>query len=94
MQGYGRTESEAFGRLHESSAYELYSDTELIFYAGPNDAQICFGDSGGPLYAITQGGELILISLASKTSDSECKDGWGVGPNLMNHLEWIEENTF
>lgn len=93
MQGYGRTNTEPFGQLNEAAAYEVYGPTDdLIYYEGPDNAQFCFGDSGGPLYAITEDGELILISLHSKLWDSDCQDGFGVGPNLQNHAEWLEDN--
>ena len=95
MQGYGYTDAEEkdFGKLHEAAAYELETTAELIYYRGPDGAQTCYGDSGGPVYAITEEGELILISLAAKLGDENCQDGYGVGPNLQNHAEWIAENT-
>lgn len=53
------------------------------------DRGSCGGDSGGPAFARTADGELILAGVNSRGTRTDTCIGVGVYVNLASHLEWI-----
>jgi hypothetical protein len=71
-QGWGRWEGTELD-LRETE-YDIDDLTEKLVITDnePGEGRICFGDSGGPLYALMDNGELWLVGLARTTGSMDC----------------------
>lgn len=89
-QGLGRWEGNALS-LREGK-YVITSETDkyLHSYKAP-ETKICFGDSGGPLYA-QAGDRYLLAGITTTTMSSDCLTG-GTHVNVAHYLPWIEANV-
>ena len=93
-QGFGRDENGDFWALKEREVYETHHNNEFIF----TTEGICFGDSGGSLYAETPEG-LRVVGVASFVRTADCRDrrrvprkGTAGFVNVINYAPWITEN--
>lgn len=94
-QGYGKTEKDVWGKLHEAWVEEVGHSVHFIEVStGP-----CFGDSGSPLVAFNdEGAYLIGISsfvhsLGCRGSDyPNMRRGSASYINLFNYYEWVRRN--
>jgi hypothetical protein len=57
---------------------------------GEHSGRICFGDSGGPLYADV-GGVSYLAGITTTTMSSDCEVG-GSHVRVSTHMDWILDN--
>ncbi len=88
-QGLGRWESSGLS-LRETK-YTITSEIgRLINSRNTEDGKICFGDSGGPLYADVAG-ETQLAGITSTTMSSDCKTG-GSHVAVDKFLDWLAAN--
>jgi len=91
-QGFGRHEES--GRDLRETKYVItrVTDKYLISRAadlpeGEESGRICFGDSGGPLYADV-GGVMYLAGVTTTTMSSDCEAG-GTHVRLKPFIPWI-----
>jgi hypothetical protein len=74
---------------------EQMSEQQIVTGQGSNRSGVCFGDSGGPLYAQVDG-VLLAAGVASLVrNDGEaglCRSG-GVYTSLPEHADWIYEKA-
>ena len=74
-QGYGRDGAGVGGTLREST-YKITQETDKGLKSVLTDAgKICFGDSGGPLYADVGPGTLYLAGITTTTMSQDCLRG-------------------
>lgn len=68
-------------------------DLELMICAGKAGVDSCFGDSGGPLFAVTPSGEYVLVGVVSKGTG--CADGRfpGIYTRVSVLNDWIVSQT-
>ena len=90
-QGFGKSEFNEPATLREAS-YSVVKESAMTLQT----TQIkwgghCFGDSGGPLYAVVNG-ELQIAGVTSTTYSQDCLVG-GDHVNLRFYKPWIEGNT-
>ena len=90
-QGLGKSEFNEPPTLRESSYSVVKEDAMVLHTKQINWGGICFGDSGGPLYAVVNG-ELQLAGVTSTTYSQDCLVG-GDHVNLRFYKPWIEGNT-
>lgn len=66
-----------------------------VIMIGTQGAAICFGDSGGPLFARNDAGVETVVGVHSFSNDSECSGGGDmqVAPMASLIQEWIDVNT-
>jgi hypothetical protein len=89
-QGLGRWEGSGLS-LRETK-YSITSEVgNIINSRNTEDGRICFGDSGGPLYADVAG-EIQLAGITSTTMSSDCLAG-GSHVAVDKFREWIATNT-
>jgi hypothetical protein len=89
-QGWGKSETPAID-LNES-AYRVVKENQKTLYTKQlNPGGICFGDSGGPLYAIVDGSPQ-LAGVTSTTYSNDCMVG-GDHVRLSYYIPWLEEHV-
>jgi hypothetical protein len=94
LSGYGMTDVQdenAYGVLF-SGASSFVERVDIEFQAGDGqDADTCYGDSGGPVY-VELDGVRHAIGVTSRGVGFECGDG-GIYGLINAHLPWIDEVT-
>jgi hypothetical protein len=89
-QGWGQSETPAID-LNESG-YRVVKENQKTLYTKQIDpGGICFGDSGGPLYAMV-GDETQIAGVTSTTYSNDCLVG-GDHVRLSYYIPWLEENV-
>ena len=89
--GYGETyDANRSGRYFAVVQLTRVTDTEVIV-DGRGRQGICFGDSGGPVMTLNEGGEPVVLGVES-WGDPSC---WGVDhlTRLDQIADWIDERT-
>lgn len=89
--GYGETyDASRSGRYFAVVQLTRVTDTEIIV-DGRGRQGICFGDSGGPVMTLNEGGEPVVLGVES-WGDPSC---WGVDhlTRLDRIADWIDERT-
>lgn len=82
----------------ESALYGCRPGIELVAGQRGLIRDTCLGDSGGPLYLLSENGEYMLLGVTSRgvrrmqRGDPECGDG-GVYIRLDQFIDWIEAET-
>jgi secreted trypsin-like serine protease len=89
-QGWGKSETSAVD-LNESDYRVVKENIKTLYTKQLNTGGICFGDSGGPLYAMV-GGETQIAGVTSTTYSNDCLIG-GDHVRLSYYVPWLEENT-
>lgn len=101
-QGYGKDGLGNSGRLLEVGQFGVVRENEWTIHTRGGDASqaVCFGDSGGPLYAYVDGvDELVLAGITSTTwGGNDCIVEDESRPasthiKVKAHETWIRENT-
>jgi secreted trypsin-like serine protease len=89
-QGYGKWEQPELD-LRETK-YVITQETQKLLnsMAAPDSGKVCFGDSGGPLYADV-GGLPQLAGITSTTMSSDCLVG-GSHVNVNYFKDWVTQN--
>ena len=88
-QGWGKSETPQVD-LNESR-YSVIGETSMVLSTKQIlPGGICFGDSGGPLYAVVNG-ELQIAGVTSTTYSQDCLVG-GDHVNLNYYRTWLEDN--
>ena len=91
-QGWGRGGEP--GTLNEAK-YKITEETDKMIKSVLTDVgKICFGDSGGPLYADAGPGQLYLAGITSVTYSADCLTG-GAHVKVANQSfnDWIWANA-
>jgi len=89
-QGLGKSEFDEPPTLREST-YTVPREDEMVLHTKQASwGGICFGDSGGPLYAVVNG-ELQIAGVTSTTYTRDCLKG-GDHVNLRFFKPWLEAN--
>lgn len=88
-QGWGKSETAAID-LNESLYSVVSVSPQTLSTKQVNPGGICFGDSGGPLYAVV-GGELQIAGVTSTTYSQDCLIG-GDHVNLDHYRQWLTDN--
>ena len=97
ISGYGATSLDPNQPPNSSlyiaqSPYQRRTETELLVGA-PGNADTCFGDSGGPVYRVTDDNQIYLVGATSRGADgtsSPCGDG-GIYTLLPAYIGWIDQ---
>ena len=92
-QGYGQDEYPETGAQLREAKYIITQETEklLVSRLAP-EGKICFGDSGGPLYADV-GGRAFLAGITTTTMSADCLTGGNhVNVAYPPFAQWIMEN--
>ena len=96
ISGYGATsaETDETGVLYIAEiSFALRADAEIVL-GGPNQADTCPGDSGGPAYLL-DGGKALLVGTTSRASENavaNCGDG-GVYTFVPVYRDWIADRS-
>jgi hypothetical protein len=95
-QGYGKHEGSGLDLRETNYIITLVSEKLLTSRAtalppGEKSGRICFGDSGGPLYADV-GGVPQLAGITTTTMSYDCLSG-GNHVRVSRFLDWIMENS-
>jgi hypothetical protein len=88
-QGWGQNEDNTLD-LRESRYAVVNEMTKTLHTKQLTPGGICFGDSGGPLYALVNG-ELQIAGVTSVTYSNDCMIGSG-HVNLAHYKTWFEDN--
>ena len=88
-QGWGKNE-DGTRDLRESRYAVINEMTKTLYTKQLTPGGICYGDSGGPLYALVDG-ELQLAGVTSVTYSNDCMIGSG-HVNLAYYKTWLESN--
>ena len=89
-QGWGEDNIAGPIQLNESK-YSVVKEGAMVLHTKQiNPGGICFGDSGGPLYAVVNG-ELQLAGVTSTTYSQDCMIG-GDHVNLRFYRPWLGAN--
>ena len=92
-QGYGRSEAPKPTEQLRESKYKVTSETAKYIHSVMTDVgKICFGDSGGPLYADVGPGTLYLAGITTTTMSSDCLRG-GTHVRAQHFQPWLVENV-
>ena len=94
-QGYGKAEVPKPTEELRESKYKITTETDKLIHSLRTDVgKICFGDSGGPLYADVGPGTLELAGITTTTMSADCLTG-GTHVKLAaaSHREWLGENV-
>lgn len=89
-QGLGKSEFNEPPTLREST-YSAKESAMVLHTKQASWGGICFGDSGGPLYAVVDN-QLQLAGVTSTTYTQDCLVG-GDHVNLRFYRDWIEANV-
>jgi hypothetical protein len=90
-QGYGFDSEGVAGELREAPYEVLGVSGKTLLTAGVTYGDgTCYGDSGGPLYALV-GSELQLAGVNSTGFSSDCRSG-GQHVNALHYWPWLMEN--
>jgi hypothetical protein len=89
-QGWGKSETSAID-LNESGYRVVKENRKTLYTKQLAPGGICFGDSGGPLYA-TVDGELRIAGVTSTTYSQDCLIG-GDHVRLSYYVPWLDENV-
>ena len=89
-QGWGEDNLPGPIQLNESRYSVVKEDAMVLYTKQIKPGGICFGDSGGPLYAVVDG-ELQLAGVTSTTYTQDCLVG-GDHVNLRFYKPWLEAN--
>ena len=90
-QGYGKSEFVEPATLRESMYSVIREDAMVLVTKQATWGGICYGDSGGPLYAVV-GDELQIAGVTSTTYTPDCLVG-GDHVNLRFYRPWLEANV-
>lgn len=90
-QGLGKSEFNEPATLRESTYSVLREDAMVLVTKQASWGGICFGDSGGPLYAVVNG-ELQIAGVTSTTYTQDCLVG-GDHVNLRFFKPWLAANV-
>jgi len=90
-QGYGKSEFNEPATLRESTYTVPSADAMVLRTKQASWGGICFGDSGGPLYAVVDG-ELQIAGVTSTTYTQDCLVG-GDHVNLRFYRDWLAANV-
>lgn len=90
-QGLGKSEFNEPATLRESTYSVLREDAMKLVTKQASWGGICFGDSGGPLYAVVNG-ELQIAGVTSTTYTQDCLVG-GDHVNLRFYHDWLAANV-
>ncbi len=77
------------GRLRETTSFILGSASRTEVFTDGTRSGVCFGDSGGPGFAI-QGSKLVQWGIASSVTSSTCHSQ-SVHTLISPYQNWIEE---
>ena len=88
-QGWGKSETSAVD-LNESDYRVVKENIKTLYTKQLSPGGICFGDSGGPLYAFV-GIETMIAGVTSTTYTQDCLVG-GDHVRLSYYVPWLEEN--
>jgi len=88
-QGWGKSETPRVD-LNESDYRVVKENQKTLYTKQLNPGGICFGDSGGPLYAFV-GAETMIAGVTSTTYSQDCLVG-GDHVRLSYYSPWLEEN--
>jgi len=94
-QGYGRAEVPKPTEELRESKYKITQELPKVIKSVMTDqGKICFGDSGGPLYADVNPGTLFLAGITTTTMSQDCMAG---GTHVRVQHEpfqtWLTENV-
>lgn len=91
-QGYGRAEVPKPTEELRESKYKITTETEKLIHSRFTDVgKICYGDSGGPLYADVGPGTLELAGITTTTMSSDCLQG-GSHVRALHYKPWLQAN--
>jgi len=92
-QGYGRDEYPETGAMLRESKYKITQETTKHVRSVMTDVgKVCFGDSGGPLYADVGPGSLYLAGITTTTMSSDCLTG-ASHVKVSHYTDWLEANV-
>lgn len=94
-QGFGQDEFPQTGAQLREGKYLITGEiTKYLHSVRTSEAKICFGDSGGPLYADVGGQETYLAGITTTTMSADCLVG-GTHVNVAwpDFRNWILDNT-
>jgi len=92
-QGYGRAEVPKPTQQLRESKYKITTEYDKLISSRLTDVgKICFGDSGGPLYADVGPGSLFLAGITTTTMSSDCLAG-GSHVKTVAFQDWLQENV-
>lgn len=93
-QGYGQDEFPETGSQLREAKYLITRESEKFISSRLTpEGKICFGDSGGPLYADVGPGTLYLAGITSTTMSQDCLRG-GTHVKLAPYFEsWLTGNV-
>jgi len=89
-QGWGQWEEATLSLREGEYHVSTVTDTSVNTFIRPDGPAICFGDSGGPLYAEMSDGSLKLVGITSTTMSSDCLKGSTHVRVSPLFSEWIE----
>lgn len=90
-QGWGRWEGGTLSLRECTYGIDRIANDGQLYMRdhGPDECRICYGDSGGPLYAEMEDGSLMLAGLTAGTWN-DCKEK-SSHTALEPRREWVEE---
>jgi len=93
--GYGRAEVPKPAEELRESQYKVTQETDKYIISRMTDSgKICFGDSGGPLYADVGPGTLYLAGITTTTMSADClAGGTHVRVQYGPFQTWLTENV-
>ncbi|MDH3598020.1 MAG: S1 family peptidase [Candidatus Tectomicrobia bacterium] len=91
--GWGRDEYPETGAQLRESKYKITQETSKYIKSVMTDVgKICFGDSGGPLYADVGPGTLHLAGITTTTMSMDCLRGGTHVKLFPVFKDWLQEN--
>jgi secreted trypsin-like serine protease len=94
MMGYGVTDGlrhKGAGVLRETRSLVLNFTSNAIVTDG-RQSSVCFGDSGGPAFVQSEGGEWSQVGVAHAVSDQAC-DQASIHTRVFPYEAWIRESS-
>lgn len=91
IQGWGQWEGSGLSLREAPYQIDQLNNTSVRSLVAPDEGAICFGDSGGPLYAEMDDGSLKLVGLTSTTDSQDCLVG-NTHARVDTMADWIEAN--
>lgn len=93
-QGYGRAEVPKPTEQLREGKYKVTSEESKYLRSVLTDvSKICYGDSGGPLYADVGPGTLHLAGITTTTMSADCLRGGTHVRLFPDHKDWIQTNA-